>query len=76
MPCPQGVDIPNCFSYYNEGLIYGTPDNARRTYRWEVPEAARASHCIQCRICEEKCPQGIRISERMPEVSGQMDQPD
>jgi hypothetical protein len=33
-----------------------------------MPEEKRASQCIQCRECEEKCPQSIVISEWMPVV--------
>jgi len=31
-------------------------------------EKGQAVNCIQCRECEEKCPQGLPISEWMPVV--------
>jgi predicted aldo/keto reductase-like oxidoreductase len=65
MPCPNGVDIPHNFDTYNQGIMYDKPDYARRAYTW-IPEDARASACIQCRECEELCPQSILISEWMP----------
>jgi hypothetical protein len=67
MPCPNGVDIPANFSHYNDGVTYNNPDLARTTYQW-IDEEARADHCIQCRECEDKCPQSIEISEWMPRV--------
>ena len=67
MPCPNGVDIPRNFEVYNRGAMYNKPDHARQDYKW-IPEAARASACIQCRECEELCPQSIPISEWMPIV--------
>jgi len=67
MPCPNGVDIPRNFAVYNEGVMYGNPEAARKAYA-EISEKARASVCIQCRECEPKCPQHIRISEWMPIV--------
>ena len=67
MPCPNGVDIPRNFAVYNEGVMYEKPDKAREGYRW-IDEEKRASACIQCRECEEKCPQSILISEWMPIV--------
>jgi predicted aldo/keto reductase-like oxidoreductase len=68
MPCPQGVDIPRNFELYNDGKIYGDPAGSRFVYKtWLKPEN-RASACIGCKICEEKCPQKIKISEWMPEV--------
>jgi predicted aldo/keto reductase-like oxidoreductase len=67
MPCPNGVNIPRNFSAYNEGLMYNKPERARRAYdRWDAE--IRASACIQCQECEEKCPQSIVISEWMPVV--------
>jgi predicted aldo/keto reductase-like oxidoreductase len=68
MPCPNGVDIPRNFEVYNEGVMYDKPDSARDGYNKWTPEEAQASQCIQCRECEEKCPQSIAISEWMPVV--------
>jgi predicted aldo/keto reductase-like oxidoreductase len=67
MPCPNGVNIPRNLQTYNEGVMYDKPDYVRRAYTW-MPEEERASACIQCRECEELCPQGILISEWMPRV--------
>ncbi|MBN1814179.1 MAG: aldo/keto reductase [Anaerolineae bacterium] len=68
MPCPNGVDIPRNFAVYNEGVMYDKPDSARDGYNNWIPKEAQASQCIQCRECEEKCPQSIAISEWMPVV--------
>jgi predicted aldo/keto reductase-like oxidoreductase len=68
MPCPNGVDIPENLTAYNDGAMYGRPDLARRRYGF-VAEKARSAACIQCRECEPKCPQDIPISEWMPKVS-------
>jgi predicted aldo/keto reductase-like oxidoreductase len=65
MPCPNGVHIPRNFTIYNDGIVYNRPDHARDGYNNRMPEEARASACIQCRECEDKCPQSIPISEWM-----------
>ena len=73
MPCPNGVDIPGNFAIYNEGMMYNKPDWARDRYA-KMEEGKRASACIACRICEDKCPQSILISQWMTvvdEVLGQ-----
>jgi len=73
MPCPNDVDIPRNFAVFNSGVMYDAVGDARRGYQF-IKEEARASSCIQCGICEEKCPQSIPISEWMPlvdEVLGQ-----
>jgi hypothetical protein len=68
MPCPNGVNIPRNFEIYNEGVIYDKPDHVRDGYDPWLPEDQRASNCLQCGECEEKCPQDILISELMPRV--------
>jgi len=67
MPCPNGVDIPRNLAIYNQGPMYEKPEHARMSYGF-MPEEERASACIQCRECEELCPQSIPISEWMPIV--------
>lgn len=67
MPCPNGVNIPRNLEIYNEGVMYDKPDHARQAYSW-LSEDERASACIQCRECEEQCPQSIPISEWMPRI--------
>ena len=67
MPCPNGVNIPRNFSDLNRGVMYNSLDEARGQYA-RMNEDQRASACIQCRECEEKCPQDILISQWMPIV--------
>jgi predicted aldo/keto reductase-like oxidoreductase len=68
MPCPNGVDIPRNFELYNGYVNYQSPDLARDEYNSWLAKETRAGACIQCRECEEKCPQQIRISEWMPVI--------
>jgi len=68
MPCPSGVDIPRNLVAYNQGVMYANADSAREVYNNWIPKEDRASLCIQCRECEDKCPQSILISEWMPHV--------
>lgn len=68
MPCPNGVDIPRSFTTLNMGIMYGRLDEARRRYVHRMSdqdESILASSCVQCRQCEDKCPQSILISEWM-----------
>jgi predicted aldo/keto reductase-like oxidoreductase len=62
------VDIPWNFQYYNRGVMYDDTEFVRMVYNYVWPEGTRASACIQCRECEEKCSQRIPISEWMPQV--------
>ena len=73
MPCPQGVNIPENFSYYNTYFYYEENSASReRTiehYHTFFEQSSWADQCIQCGVCESHCPQQIKISERMPEVA-------
>ena len=65
MPCPQGVDIPGNFHYYN--LMY-MEDEKKSAVRFEFARGmglrknpAFASQCIGCGKCEKHCPQHLPI---------------
>jgi predicted aldo/keto reductase-like oxidoreductase len=68
MPCPNGVNIPRNFELYNQATVYGNESLAKSLYNYHMPEAERASACIACGECEEKCPQQIEISDWMARV--------
>ncbi len=67
MPCPQGVDIPAAFRYYNETMISGKK-SARFEYAQSVgirKEKSFPTQCIGCGKCESHCPQGISIIQEL-----------
>ncbi len=68
MPCPNNVNIPKNFELYNGSVIHDDTATSHMTYNNFFDKVNRASACIQCKICEEKCPQSIPISEWMPKV--------
>lgn len=70
MPCPNGVFIHANLGLYNLATLHGQVEEARRRYRGFVHpgDDISAGACIQCRECEELCPQQIPISEWMPKV--------
>ncbi len=72
LPCPNGVAIPKMFTYYNEyhmDVDGSLKERAVNMYNGGVAEAERAAHCVSCGVCEERCPQGIKIGEEMPKVA-------
>lgn len=64
LPCTVDLKIPELFDILNRAAMYNKFDEARRHYA-HMSDAEKASACIQCRVCEEKCPQSIPISEWM-----------
>ena len=76
MPCPQGVDIPTCFSCYNETFTHSYKSGFKRYFMTTGSTSIKqsnASKCIKCKLCEKHCPQNIEISKRLTEVSKRME---
>lgn len=73
MPCPTGVNIPLNFQIMNNYRIYNIHDYARGQYRQigevEWMKGKKADECIECGVCEEKCPQKIKIREQLKETA-------
>ncbi|MCL2495883.1 MAG: aldo/keto reductase [Clostridiales bacterium] len=70
LPCPRGVDIPTCFSCYNDRELVGKI-SARQGYIMQTTMKKRsfnASQCVQCGKCEERCPQNISIRKELARV--------
>ena len=67
MPCPQGVDIPGNFHYYN--LMYIDKKMAARVEFARnvglLKEPGFASQCVECGKCELHCPQHIQIRDML-----------
>ena len=70
MPCPFGVNIPGNFGIYNDYLIYGLTENARRAYSGLEGKAVR---CSECGACLSKCPQKIEIPSHLRGVTRELD---
>jgi predicted aldo/keto reductase-like oxidoreductase len=72
MPCPQGVDIPRIFELMNLHRVYGQTAAAKASYARLGKEGDEGSlpvsSCVECGLCEEKCPQEIEIRKRLKET--------
>ncbi len=81
MPCPAGVMIPICFEEYNRYHMFGKGEDVKFRYALRMSgelvdgKPGYASQCVRCGACLEKCPQQIRIPERLAEVAAEMDGP-
>ena len=76
MPCPAGVDIPGCFSCYNDKYLMADK-SARFRYMQTLGamsvKPANASQCKSCGKCESHCPQRIEIRKELKTVSHEME---
>jgi predicted aldo/keto reductase-like oxidoreductase len=66
-PCPNGVLIPQLFELFNSGVVAQQMWMSHILYN-KFEQKGRATSCIDCGECEEKCPQAIPISDWMPYV--------
>ena len=77
MPCPAGVNIPYCFSSFNDRYIYD--DKKVKFFYMGVTtgidggKRAYASLCKDCGACEKKCPQSLPIRNLLKDVSKEME---
>ena len=66
--CPNNINIPEIIAASNEdkmgGRDFRVPMLLNRT-----PEGAKPFDCVACRSCEDVCPQDIKISELMAELT-------
>jgi hypothetical protein len=69
MPCPNGVNIPGNFEFFNYAHLFDDVAGARVKYQIFLTEEQRSGSCIDCGTCAELCPQKIAISEWMPKVT-------
>ncbi len=81
MPCPNDVNIPENFRFMNWHRVWGLTEEAKDAYSklsedgfhaaWSPQKITglSAEHCIQCGVCEPKCPQNIPIRKQMKEVA-------
>ena len=66
--CPMSLDIPYLLSLYNEHAYTGGGFIAPMALS-ALPADKLPSACLQCRSCEQVCPQQIKISEVLADFS-------
>ena len=76
MPCPRGVDIPSCFSIYNQKYMF----NKSQSFDYLgilggvfSGQEAYAGLCTSCGKCVRACPQKLEIPELLGDVSHELE---
>jgi len=66
-PCPVNIDIAMVNKYYDLAIMQDTvPESAASHYSGL---AAHAGDCLGCGACEERCPFGVKVTERMQKTA-------
>jgi predicted aldo/keto reductase-like oxidoreductase len=66
--CPQGIDIPTLFSYYNGYIQFQENWPLMTFYYRNTPPEHQAPACINCGYCTGRCPQKIAIPAEIARV--------
>lgn len=64
-PCSVDIDIPGVFDIYNKGYLFSNISLAKKRYS---SLKVKGDACIECKICESKCPQNLPISQLMKKI--------
>ncbi|MGC8844170.1 MAG: 4Fe-4S dicluster domain-containing protein, partial [bacterium] len=66
LPCPQNIDIPAIL----RALLYATRFNLmERAKNMYAQQSVKADSCVQCGVCEERCPYKLPIREMLKSAS-------
>ena len=68
MKCPNGVNIPQNFAMYNDAYLFHSIEQNAFFYNSMLTPDEKASGCLDCLTCVEKCPQKINIPEELKKV--------
>ena len=70
IPCPNDIPIPKIFKIANYYTLTGIRGNSSWQYSLigRYDNDSKADECIECGECEEKCPQNIKIIEKLKEA--------
>lgn len=65
MPCPEEIKICRIMGCICDDKYLGLKESAIKEYRAKWTGEKKAESCTACKQCEEKCPQGLKISDEM-----------
>jgi len=68
-PCPVGIEIPRIFNMFTYHNVYGLTDHAKHMFKEYVEKGGKLREaCVNCGMCENKCPQHLKIREELDKV--------
>ena len=82
LPCPKGVNIPDCFNVYNEKYlfnkkVFGIIPHAMVNYYMVVGgitnKQSSAGLCNHCGRCKRLCPQSLDIPNELDRVKSEFE---
>ncbi|MCC8168886.1 MAG: aldo/keto reductase [Oscillospiraceae bacterium] len=73
--CPKGIAIPDCFAIYNNLKQFSAVQSivASTYYGNLIQTHGRASDCLKCGKCEQRCPQHLPIRKYLEDVAAALE---
>ncbi len=73
--CPKKIAIPDYFSIYNNLKRFGAKQSmVAGTYYGNLTQShGKASECLKCGKCEQRCPQHLPIRKYLADVAGELE---
>lgn len=68
MPCPKGVNISGIFYHWNQYGVYDIKENFVNRMADLEKQGVFVDQCVNCKLCESKCPQHLQITNYFAEV--------
>ncbi|MBR2098352.1 MAG: aldo/keto reductase [Firmicutes bacterium] len=66
-PCPADIDIAMVNKFYDLAFVQPeVPESVKQHY---LSLAHHASECVGCKGCEDRCPFGVEVSDRMTKTA-------
>jgi len=65
--CPSELDIDRLMEIWQYGKTFGLMAWAREQLQ-KLPEGKRPARCTLCGVCEDKCPNSLKIRDRIEEL--------
>lgn len=66
--CPKNIVIPEVFAIYNDFQRHGVRGGAMMRYMDLISVSGKPKDCIECKRCENSCPQHLQIAEHLKKV--------
>ena len=66
--CPEGLQIAELMEAWQNWRAFGLEKWAQETLR-NTADEKQPARCNACGACEKKCPNGLRIQERLAQLS-------
>ena len=67
--CPQGIAIPDLFACLNAKKIFNNWNTAYYYNNIHTKNGGKASECLKCGLCEDICPQHLKIRDLLEDVA-------